>query len=126
MEITKSVKEDTEEQAALFGALADPTRLKLVKLLCRQRTPDALCVNALAGLLGVSQSAVSQHLRILKAIGLVKGERRGHHIHYFVNRNILKHCQELVSGVLSMGEPTKEESCQEYCPDRREEDVSSN
>jgi ArsR family transcriptional regulator len=126
MEITKSVKEDTEEQAALFGALADPTRLKLVKLLCRQRTPDALCVNALAGLLGVSQSAVSQHLRILKAIGLVKGERRGYHIHYFVNRNILKHCQELVSGVLSMGEPTKEESCQEYCPDRREEDVSSN
>ena len=63
------------EQAAVFGALADPTRLKLVKLLCRQREPDALCVNALAGLLGVSQSAVSQHLRLLKSVGLVKGEK---------------------------------------------------
>ena len=124
MGITKSIKENTEEQAALFSALADPTRLKLVKLLCHQHAPDALCVTALAGILGVSQSAVSQHLRVLKAIGLVKGERRGYHIHYFVNRKILKHCQELLSGVLNMGEPTKEKSCQEYCPDRREQDVS--
>jgi ArsR family transcriptional regulator len=124
MKITKSIKENTEEQAALFGALADPTRLKLVKLLCRQRTPDALCVNALAGLLGVSQSAVSQHLRVLRAVGLVKGERRGYHIHYFVNRKILKHCQELVSALLNLRELTEEKSCQEYCPDRGEEDVS--
>ena len=59
MEITKLVQENTAEQAAIFSALADPTRLKLVKLLCRQRDPDALCVNALASLLGVTQSAVS-------------------------------------------------------------------
>ena len=67
------MQENTDEQVAFFSALADPTRLKLVKLLHRQRKQDALCVNALAGLLGVSQSAVSQHLRVLKSIGLVKG-----------------------------------------------------
>ena len=107
---------NTEEQAAVFSALADPTRLKLVKFLCRQRDPDALCVNALAGLLGVTQSAVSQHLRVLRAIGLVKGERRGYHIHYFINRDTLEKYRGLTSAALSMEEPVEELSCQEYCP----------
>lgn len=113
-----------EQQAALFSALADPTRLKLVKLLCCQRHPDALCVNALAGLLGVSQSATSQHLRILKAIGLVKGERRGYHIHYYINRDILKDCRELLLTVLSAEEATPDQVCQNNCHERRVQNVS--
>jgi DNA-binding transcriptional ArsR family regulator len=120
MGIQEKFLENTDEQAAVFSALADPTRLKLVKLLCRQRDPDALCVNALAGFLGVTQSAVSQHLRVLKAIGLVKGERRGHHIHYFVNRDALEKCRSLTSAALSIEEPSEEQSCQEYCPERKE------
>jgi len=115
----ETIRDSTEEQAAVFSALADPTRLKLVKLLCRQHDPDALCVNALAGLLGVTQSAVSQHLRVLRAIGLVKGERRGYHIHYFVNPEVLERCRELVSVALSTGELIEEKSCQKYCPDGR-------
>ena len=115
-----SNSKNIEEQAAVFSALADPTRLKLVKLLCRQRAPDALCVNALAALLGVTQSAVSQHLRVLRSIGLVKGERRGYHIHYFVNREVLERCRELALVALRMEESGEEESCLEYCPERRE------
>ena len=90
-------QEDTEKQAAVFSALADPTRLKLVKLLCQQHTPEALCVNALAQHIGISQSAVSQHLRILKNLGLVKGERRGYYVHYFINQEGLKHFHDLIS-----------------------------
>jgi len=119
-------QQNTDEQAAVFSALADPTRLKLVKLLQRQRHPDALCVNALAALLGVTQSAVSQHLRVLRATGLVKGERRGYHIHYFINQDVLKKCQILTSAALSIEESGEEQSCQEFCPDRRkQQDVSS-
>ena len=125
MESKEQFRENTDEQAAVFSALADPTRLKLVKFLCRQRDPDALCVNALAGLLGVTQSAVSQHLRVLKAIGLVKGERRGYHIHYFINQDVLEKCLELTLAALTMEEPAEEQSCQEYCPERREQNVSS-
>jgi ArsR family transcriptional regulator len=125
METQEKIQENTGEQTAVFSALADPTRLKLVKLLCRQHDPNALCVNALAGFLGVTQSAVSQHLRVLRAIGLVKGERRGYHIHYFVNRDVLEKCRSLTSAALSMEKPGEEQSCQEYCPERREEDVSS-
>ncbi len=108
--------EKTEEQASVFSALSDPTRLRLVKLLCHQREPNALCVNALASLLGVTQSAVSQHLRILKSIGLVRGERRGYHIHYYINPEALKRCQSFLSSALEMPETCPEEPCKDYCP----------
>lgn len=121
----QAIEEKTEEQVSVFSALSDPTRLRLVKLLCRQQHPDALCVNALAGLLGVTQSAVSQHLRVLKSIGLVKGQRRGYHIHYFINREALERCRDLVSGALTMNEPDGEQSCESFCPMRRDQDVSS-
>jgi ArsR family transcriptional regulator len=98
MEGTRS--EDIESQATLFGVLADPTRLKLIGLLSQQREPNALCVNALAHRLGVTQSAVSQHLRVLKSTGLVKGERRGYRIHYFVSQDALKQAQKQISQAL--------------------------
>jgi DNA-binding transcriptional ArsR family regulator len=96
-----SNQEKIEEQAALFKALADPTRLKLLMHLCHQHEPDALCVNALAGLLGITQSAVSQHLRILKNVGLVRGERRGYHIHYSINDEAIKRFHEIALGILN-------------------------
>ena len=120
----ESFQENINEQASLFAALADPTRLKLLKLLCGQRAPEALCVNALAGLLGVTQSAVSQHLRVLRANGLVKGERRGYHIHYFINRNVLEKCLKLAMASLSNAEPDKGEPCQKYCPEIKRKHAS--
>lgn len=89
-----------DEQAALFGVLADPTRLKLLRLLSKQREPNALCVNALAYQLAVTQSAVSQHLRVLKSVGLVKGERRGYRVHYFINQKGLALARKQLSGAL--------------------------
>jgi DNA-binding transcriptional ArsR family regulator len=93
-----------DDQAALFGVLADPTRLKLLRLLARQREPNALCVNALAWRLGVTQSAVSQHLRVLKSAGLVKGERRGYRVHYFINQEILMRAQQQIFSALRLEE----------------------
>jgi ArsR family transcriptional regulator, lead/cadmium/zinc/bismuth-responsive transcriptional repressor len=59
--------------SSLFAALADPTRVKLVHVLLRQE----LCTCDLAATLGVSESATSQHLRLLKALRLVKSRRAG-------------------------------------------------
>ncbi|HXZ30241.1 MAG TPA: metalloregulator ArsR/SmtB family transcription factor [Dehalococcoidia bacterium] len=95
--------ESIEQKAAIFNALADPTRLRLLMSLCNQKEPDALCVSALTGLLGISQPAVSQHLRILRSAGLVKGERRGYHIHYSIESEAIKHCQELMAEFVSSG-----------------------
>ena len=77
-----------EELTEVFKALADPTRLRLVKLLSEGE--KALCVNALARRLDVSQSAVSQHLRVLRQTGLVKSERRGSSVHYLLDQDSLK------------------------------------
>jgi len=80
--------EEIEELAKVFKALSDPTRMRLVKLLGEGR--GALCVNALAHRLGVSQSAVSQHLRVLRQVGLVRGERRGYFVHYSLDQQALE------------------------------------
>ncbi len=83
-----------EKLVDIFKALSDPTRLRLVKLLndcppgvCKG---GPLCVNALANQLGVTQSAVSQHLRILRQAGLVSGDRRGSFMHYSLDPDGLK------------------------------------
>jgi len=97
---------DIGKQAILFSVLADPTRLKLLNLLSQQQEPNALCVNALAYQLGVTQSAISQHLRVLKSAGLVKGERRGYRIHYFVSQEGVFQAQEQISCALPVKEKT--------------------
>lgn len=75
-----------ETVVEIFKALSDPTRLKLVKLLndCEPGICKGgpLCVNALAQRLNITQSAVSQHLRILRHAGLVRGVRNGAFMHY--------------------------------------------
>jgi DNA-binding transcriptional ArsR family regulator len=96
--------ENIEELATLFSVLSDPTRLKLMRLLSEQQEPNALCVNALAYQLGVTQSAISQHLRLLKSAGLVKGERRGYRIHYFLNEEALVKAQKQISDALPIRE----------------------
>jgi ArsR family transcriptional regulator len=106
--MSEKKKPSIEEQAALFSVLADLTRLKLLKLLAQQREPDALCVNALAYCLGVTQPAVSQHLKVLKNAGLVKGEKRGYRVHYFINQEILIQAQQQISSALDLKEKATE------------------
>jgi DNA-binding transcriptional ArsR family regulator len=82
---------EIEKISEIFKALSDPTRLRLVQMLnnCQPGvcTGGPLCVNALAHQLGVTQSAVSQHLRILRQAGLVRGERHGNFMHYSLDPN---------------------------------------
>jgi ArsR family transcriptional regulator len=98
------------KQAELFAALADPTRLKLLQVLCLQNPPGCRCVNNLSHLLGISQPAVSQHLRVLKSVGLVIGERRGFRMHYLIDPEGLKHCQGILSTTLEFDENCEENS----------------
>ena len=63
----------------LFRALADPTRRGIFEKLCREGEQT---VGALTARAGVSQPAVSKHLGILKAAGLVRDRQEGRQIHY--------------------------------------------
>jgi DNA-binding transcriptional ArsR family regulator len=66
---------DAEYQAlaATFQALADPTRAKIVYSLLNQE----LCTCDIAAVVRISESAVSQHLKVLKDLRLVKSRRAG-------------------------------------------------
>ncbi len=70
----------------LFRTLADPTRRALFERLCRdgEQTVGALTAQA-----GVSQPAVSKHLGVLKAAGLVLDRHEGRQTHYSAQLNAL-------------------------------------
>jgi len=63
------------EESALFTALADPARLRILATLAR--AAEELCVCDFTSGLGINQPTVSHHLKILKEAGLVISERRG-------------------------------------------------
>jgi len=64
--------------AETFSALADSNRMKILFSLA---TAD-LCVCDLASVVGVSESAISQHLRVLRSLRWVKGRRDGRLVYY--------------------------------------------
>ncbi len=66
------------ELAETFGALADGTRAKIVYSLLHQE----LCTCDLAAITGSSESSVSQHLRVLRQLRLVRGRRSGKMVFY--------------------------------------------
>ncbi|MFQ6093718.1 MAG: ArsR/SmtB family transcription factor [bacterium] len=81
---------EVKELARIFKALSVETRLRILKAIeeCQSEScaSQDLCVNAIADKVGISQSAVSQHLTVLKNAGLVIDERKGYYIHYSINK----------------------------------------
>ena len=90
-----------QEAVQLFRALSDPTRLALIALLRDCPHDGGYCVNSLAERLGVSQPAVSQHLRVLRHLGLVRSERRGYRVHYTIDRRRLRELRALADRILT-------------------------
>jgi len=64
--------------AAAFKALADPTRVRIISALMHTE----LCVGDLASCLGMSTSAVSHQLRLLREMRLVRSRREGKYVFY--------------------------------------------
>ena len=75
-----------DAHSTLFRTLADPTRRGIFERLCRE---GELTVAALTGGAGVSQPAVSKHLRLLKQAGLVLDRHQGRETHYCARRSAL-------------------------------------
>jgi DNA-binding transcriptional ArsR family regulator len=71
---------------ALFKSLADPTRRALFERLSRDGEQT---VRMLTDRAGVSQPAVSKHLRVLKHAGLVRARHRGRETHYIAQPRAL-------------------------------------
>lgn len=88
-----------KEAAELFKMLSVDKRIEIVELLKR----EAMSVNAIAEALGITQSAISQHLRVLKGAGLVKDQRRGYWVYYSLNRAVLEKCRQRLNRICTCG-----------------------
>jgi ArsR family transcriptional regulator, lead/cadmium/zinc/bismuth-responsive transcriptional repressor len=67
-----------QEIAATFGVLGDPTRVRILDAL----SAGELCVCDIATLAGISESAVSHQLRLLRGMRLVRARRAGRQVFY--------------------------------------------
>ena len=67
-----------EALSETFKALADPTRVRLLAALAEAE----LCVCDLAALAGISESAASHQLRLLRTMRIVRARRDGRMVHY--------------------------------------------
>jgi DNA-binding transcriptional ArsR family regulator len=81
------------EMAGAFKALGDQNRLRIIHLLSTDTT-GTLGVSDLAERLGISQPAVSQHLKTLKSEGFVTSRREGFHVFFSFNRDRLVQFRE--------------------------------
>ncbi|MCE9532265.1 MAG: metalloregulator ArsR/SmtB family transcription factor [Planctomycetes bacterium] len=85
---------DDEALAKLAWAIAHPARVRLLRLLIAKS--NCVC-GELVELMPLSQSTVSQHLKILKEAGVVQGEIDGLKVCYCVNKAGLARLKELVA-----------------------------
>jgi ArsR family transcriptional regulator len=87
---------ELEKITRICKAFSDPTRLRIFLFLVEK----TLCVNAIVGFLGISQPAVSQHLKILREANLVRVERRGYWMHYSANVEKIGEFMHILSKII--------------------------
>jgi ArsR family transcriptional regulator len=85
-----------EELATLAKALGHPARVQIMRLLARR---DACICGDIVDELPLAQSTVSQHLKVLKEAGLVKGEIDGPRVCYCIEPRALRRLRSLVGSL---------------------------
>jgi DNA-binding transcriptional ArsR family regulator len=88
--------EADEELAALSKALGHPARVKIVRILLRK---NACICGDIVDELPLAQSTVSQHLKVLKDAGLIRGEVDGPRVRYCIEPQALRRLRALVGGL---------------------------
>ena len=85
-------KRSLDPDVRLLQALADPTRLAIVRQLAAD---DKVCACDFTACCDVSQPTVSHHLKVLREAGVVRSERRGTWIHYSLEPAAARRLSEL-------------------------------
>ena len=90
----------TEEQnnlATSLKALAHPARIAILQYIIKQ---NACICNDLVEELGLAQATISQHLKELKNIGIIKGSIEGTSVCYCIDENVWKKIKYELNGLL--------------------------
>lgn len=86
-----------EEKIKVFKAIADETRLKILILVSHKN----ICAKGIAKHLNISESAVSQHIKLLKESHLIIGHKRGYHLMYELNREAIEKSINFLNGLIN-------------------------
>lgn len=85
-----------EELAALAKALGHPARVQILRLLVRR---SACVCGDIVEELPLAQSTVSQHLKVLKEAGLIRGDVDGPRVCYCIEPRTIRRLKALVGGL---------------------------
>jgi len=82
---------DDQHFAAIFSALGEPTRVRIMEMLPREAIcHDMYNVIELAEELGLTQPTVSHHLKLLREAGLVESRRQCNSVYFYVNQPVVR------------------------------------
>jgi len=99
-EASEEIAVSREELAAIAKALAHPARIRIIELLLR----EPRCIgHDIVDELGLAQSTTSEHLRVLKAAGLITGEIERPRVCYSLYHERVCPLQQLLERVSSHG-----------------------
>lgn len=87
-----------EQMVEVFKALGDLNRMKIIKILA-SNPDESLCVTELAETLGITQSATSQHIKVLKNVGILAPKRIENRTYYAVDADALRSYQEIINNM---------------------------
>lgn len=91
-------KDEQNKLASLLKVLAHPARIAILQYIIHQK---ACICNDLVGELGLAQATISQHLKELKSIGIIKGSIEGKSVCYCIDEKVWKQIQEEFNGFFS-------------------------
>ena len=106
------------QMAGVFRALGDLNRMKIIRILAS--TPEeSVCVSELAEMIGITQSAASQHIKVLKSVGILVPKRVENKTFYAIDAAALKGYQDTINDMFKKAfvRCTFEGSCDD-CPAR--------
>jgi len=83
------------ELAAVFKALSDPVRLRLLSLIASHGGGEA-CVCEVSAGFELSQPTISHHLKVLRESGLLTSERRGSWVYYRIEPDVLARLSQVL------------------------------
>jgi ArsR family transcriptional regulator len=97
-----SQSDDTEELAGVAKALGHPARIRIVRMLVEKRS----CIGCdIVEEVGLAQSTTSEHLRILKAAGIITGEIERPRVCYSLNPGALAPLRDFLTVAQSVHQP---------------------
>jgi ArsR family transcriptional regulator len=88
--------EADQDLAALAKALGHPARVQIMRLLVRR---EACICGDIVDEIPLAQSTVSQHLKVLKEVGLIRGDIDGPRVCYCVEPRVLRRLKALMGSL---------------------------